>query len=156
MPALLLRLQVNNFAERPPDQGQNNGPQETTTDHTKKGDATTAEKIPGGGGRTHTAPPLAAGGGAAATSQAAESHGSGDKDLNENSHQRLNNDGVGTVGIGGGDDDGDIGERMPAPSAEEHERLRTWGMDWGVVTVWSCPHSCDLSCEEEVVVQLPV
>ncbi|CAM9527729.1 unnamed protein product [Hapterophycus canaliculatus] len=45
---------------------------------------------------------------------------------------------------------------MPRPSAEERERLRTLGMDWGVVAVWSCPRSCENSYEECVVVQLPV
>jgi Programmed cell death protein 2, C-terminal putative domain len=29
------------------------------------------------------------------------------------------------------------------------------GMDWGVVTVWCCPDSCALSCEECVIVQPP-
>ena len=30
------------------------------------------------------------------------------------------------------------------------------GMDWGVVTVWSCPRSCEQSTEEVVFVQAPV
>lgn len=61
------------------------------------------------------------------------------------------------------DDDGseedegqDEAERMPVPSAQDQRRMRTWGMDWGVVTVWSCPQSCEMSCEEEVVVQQAV
>lgn len=47
-------------------------------------------------------------------------------------------------------------EPMPTPSADDRERLRTWGMDWGVVAVWCCPRSCDVSFEEHAVVQLPV
>ena len=27
------------------------------------------------------------------------------------------------------------------------------GMDWGVLTVWSCSDSCDASCEEIAIVQ---
>lgn len=58
--------------------------------------------------------------------------------------------------VDGGGGSGDEEGVPPSPSAEERRKLETWGMDWGVVTVWSCPSSCDLSCEEAVVVQPPV
>lgn len=52
--------------------------------------------------------------------------------------------------------DGDSKPMVPTPSAEERDRLRTWGMDWGVVAVWTCPRSCEASYEEHVTVQMPV
>lgn len=56
----------------------------------------------------------------------------------------------------GDDDDGESARTVPTPSAEKQERLRTLGMDWGLVAVWCCPRSCEASCEEVVVVQLPI
>ncbi|CAM9745356.1 unnamed protein product [Scytosiphon promiscuus] len=58
----------------------------------------------------------------------------------------------------------DVSARCPSGANPEgvraesvdRERLRTLGMDWGVVAVWSCPRSCEESFEEYVVVQLPV
>lgn len=52
--------------------------------------------------------------------------------------------------------DGDSKPMVPTPNAEGRDRLRTWGMDWGVVAVWSCPRSCEASYEEHVSVQMPV
>lgn len=57
------------------------------------------------------------------------------------------------------DDDSNEGpdsDLRPVLIGEERERLRTWGMDWGVVAIWSCPTSCEASFEEFAVVQLPV
>lgn len=56
----------------------------------------------------------------------------------------------------GDDEDGESATTMPTPSTEKQERLKTLGMDWGLVAVWCCPRSCEASCEEVVVVQLPV
>lgn len=65
--------------------------------------------------------------------------------------------GDGMGGEGSDDEEGGGGDNVPpAPSADDRERLRTWGMDWGVVTVWCCPRSCNLSYEETVVVQPPI
>lgn len=57
------------------------------------------------------------------------------------------------VDVASNDASGDEVEQVPLPSAEDRERLRTWGMDWGVVTVWCCPKSCELSFEEAVLIQ---
>lgn len=55
-----------------------------------------------------------------------------------------------------GSDDGRADVETSTPTAEDRERLRTWGMDWGVVAVWSCPASCETGFEEFVRIQLPV
>jgi Programmed cell death protein 2, C-terminal putative domain len=63
-------------------------------------------------------------------------------------------------------EDGEFeGEQQRASGAVEAEALpvvnravldaASKGMDWGVVTVWCCPDSCALSCEECVIVQPP-
>ena len=36
---------------------------------------------------------------------------------------------------------------------EDLKALGLGGMDWGVLTVWSCSDSCDASCEEIAIVQ---
>lgn len=57
---------------------------------------------------------------------------------------------------GDGSNEASDSDSRPVLIDEERERLRTWGMDWGVVAIWSCPTSCEVSCEEFAVVQLPV
>lgn len=131
MPALLLGLRVNEFAE----------PGEIAThDDTVELKKIAAEEKDG-----IDSPVKSVG-----------SHGPEAKSLGgEQGGSKGSSDGIEEEGGDGGDGEGE-GGAPPAPSAEDQERLKTWGMDWGVVAVWSCPVSCDLSCEEAVVVQPPV
>lgn len=142
MPALLLQLQVNDLA------GQETPPGADDANVGVSNDAHSgAKNAPG-----WTTPAANRAEGGVLTSSAGDG---------------IDSTGVARDGRGGtatgelkreeGDrEDGEAAVAMPTPSAEDRERLRTWGMDWGVVGVWSCPSSCDVSCEECVVVQLPV
>lgn len=136
MPALLLQLQVNDFAEREasgesdenvvrPDAIKKTVVQAAESQHT-------IEVVPSAIDKCKSGPlPQARG--------------------NEGGAVREHCDMV-----SGDDEDAQLAITVPTSSAEERERLRTWGMDWGLVTVWCCPRSCDASCEEVVAVQLPV
>eukprot|EP00752_Nemacystus_decipiens_P002854 g2658.t1 len=146
MPALLLQLQVNDLAghETPPEQddanvGVLNGAHED------------AKNAPG-----WLATPLSAAG-----------NPSGGGVLTPPAYDSVDPNGATQEGRGvtttgkleneeGDREEGGAAVMMRTPSAEDRERLRTRGMDWGVVGIWSCPSSCDVSCEECVVVQLPV
>lgn len=117
MPALLLHLRVNDFAE-----------QETFGEKKSDSDCNVTEVSSDTGRDKASLGPTCQEGGRYGRSDIA-----GD-DSNEGSDSYL----------------------RPALIGEERERLRTWGMDWGVVAIWSCPISCEVSCEEFAVVQLPV
>ncbi|CAM9245974.1 unnamed protein product [Ectocarpus fasciculatus] len=152
MPALLLQLRVNDLAERETgsrEEGSNttcSGPEAkkvSTISREADGDDSSSNA------RESISPPaVAVQPKGAAPTRSTDEHGV------------VPGDGSGgMVGIGvSGEEDDDATETtmMPIPSVEERERLRTLGMDWGVVAVWSCPKSCSISCEECVVVQLPV
>lgn len=153
MPALLLQLNVNDLAERETngrqvDKGKTRGADGSRsaarTEHGINGDEIRKDS---------TAPP---------TATARENGGSPARQIDP---KGIRQEGVGKErewpGVRGKEDDEEGEEeagspKMPTPSAEERERLRTLGMDWGVVAVWSCPRSCEVSNEECVVVQLPV
>lgn len=147
MPALLLQLKANDLADREPIEQQGDVSSATPVDPVPKNKTTFSNKAGGDKNAITSAPP------SVTPQRAASTPPSGDN---------------GTIGIpkleaAGGtakseEVDGEDAEKtaMPTPSAEERERLRTRGMDWGVVGVWSCPRSCDVSREECVVVQLPV
>jgi hypothetical protein len=58
----------------------------------------------------------------------------------------------------GDEEEGDEGEGGLSREREELRRmaatkLRSGGMDWGVVTVWSCEAACEQGKEEVVIVQ---
>ena len=145
MPALLLELQVNDFADQ-----ETGGADSKPRPETK--------------GRSHAEE---AGGDTASTEATAkpslvdqagvpspEPTGKGTDSLKGVVRKPGGNEGEGVAM--GEHGDGDSKPMAPTPSAEERDRLRTWGMDWGVVAVWSCPKSCEASCEEHVSVQMPV
>lgn len=138
MPALLLQLQVNDLAsQETPEQYDANSSLSKRAENNSPGRTAQAEGV--------VAPTPSAGGGTGTTGVVAQERRGGTATAGEENLE---------------DEEGDREEgenaAMPAPSAEDRERLRTLGMDWGVVGVWSCPRSCDASCEECVVVQLPV
>lgn len=148
MPALLLQLKANDLADREPMEQQGENSSATPADPVPKNKTTFSnEAADGEKNAINSAPPSVTPKRAASTAQS---------------------DDNGTIGVpqseaaGGAvkreEGDGEDAEMtaMPTPSAEELERLRTRGMDWGVVGVWCCPRSCDVSCEECVVVQMPV
>lgn len=137
MPAMLLQLRANDFAEReickPPNSSA------PSTDTTSCADGSDGEKS------------------TSALGQATESL-SRPKGINfrrTEIEEKRGRDSAQMVGEGDESDE-DEEHALPVPSAEEYERLKTWGMDWGVVGIWSCPGSCEASCEEFALVQLPV
>lgn len=131
MPALLLGLRVNEFAE----------PEETL----KHDDLAGLKEIAAGEKRVTHSPVE----NMESNGPVANPHG-GTQGVSKGGSDYME-----SGGSGSGDEGGE-GVAPPAPSAEDQERMKTWGMDWGVVAVWSCPVSCDLSCEGAVVVQPPV
>lgn len=147
MPALLLELQVNNFADQEPGGGSGK-PRPDTKGHSNAEDA-------GGGGDI--------------ASKEATARPSAIDQAEDPSPRPTGKDGDNPRGVvrkpereeGGGvamgeHGDGDSKSIIPTPSAEERDRLRTWGMDWGVVAVWTCPRSCEASYEEHVTIQMSV
>lgn len=147
MPALLLQLQVNNLAGRQDPREQDDA--DCRVSNEAQDDAYNAPGWP--------------------TPSSAANHAEVCGALTPSADPSINPTGAAQKGRGGGspmgglkdeggdrEEEGESAVAMPTPSAEDRERLRTWGMDWGVVGVWSCPNSCDVSCEECVVVQLPV
>lgn len=141
MPSLLLQLRVNDLADR-----ERSEPDKTPGSDTKKlfatreadgnkNDAKASVLSPAGLTENPTAWPIEGD----ASTGVAEAQGGGRNGMPK-----------------GEEGDGDAEPVVPIPTAEERERLTTWGMDWGVVAVWSCPRSCESSHEECVVVQLPV
>lgn len=150
MPALLLQLQIYDLAglQELPQQGDANSSLSNQAHNV-------ANSAP-----SRTTPTSAAGpaeGGALTPSSADDANSSS---TDPTGVAQEGGDGASTGELPLKNEEGDREERettpMPTPSVEDRERLRTWGMDWGVVGVWSCPRSCDVSCEECVVVQLPV
>lgn len=139
MPALLLQLQVNNFA----DPGTCEQDNTSAPDTSKR--CTANEAV--GDKSTKMTP-----------SAISEDKGSSIRPTDDCKLRRVvqEHEGGAARVVKGGQDDEDSERTMPTPTVEERERLRTWGMDWGVVAVWCCPRSCEGSCEEVVVVQLPV
>ncbi len=147
MPALLLQLRVSGRGDRePPDQG----PEEPSSPPPRP----RPSPLPVGDDKTDAGPttaPSAAG---------RRNKGGGPAEAGPERGGRERSEGRGLEDEEEGDGQGAEAAAgvvvMPTPSAEERERLRTRGMDWGVVGVWCCPRSCQESCEESVVVQLPV
>lgn len=148
MPALLLQLQVNDLAER--DTGSRRGGSSTTCSGLESKKISTFSQEADGHDnnsirKSVTPSAVVVQPKGAASTRSTDEHGV------------LRGDGIAGIRVSGEeDDDGTETTMMPTPSAEERERLRTLGMDWGVVAIWSCPRSCSISCEECVVVQLPV
>eukprot|EP00903_Cladosiphon_okamuranus_P014302 g13284.t1 len=147
MPALLLQLQVNNLA------GQQHPAEQEKASSRVSGEA--QDDVENPRRLTPSSAANQAGAGGASVPSA-------DRSINlTGAAQEDRGDSSALRGLKNKDIDREEGGEveavvMPTPSAEDLERLRTWGMDWGVVGVWSCPGSCDVSCEECVVVQLPV
>ena len=145
MPALLLELQVNDFADRETG-GPGGEPRPDTKVHSSaeesSGDAASNEATAGPSATDQTAGPSPG------------LTGNHDDSL-RGVERKPGGDEGGRVAMG---EHGDRNSkpRIPIPNAEERDRLRTWGMDWGVVAVWSCPTSCEASYEEHVTVQMPV
>ncbi|CAM9809420.1 unnamed protein product [Ectocarpus sp. 8 AP-2014] len=150
MPALLLQLQVNDLAER--EIGSREGGSPATFSGLESKKISTLSQEAGGHDnnntlKSRTPSAVAVQPKGAASTRSTDEHGV------------AQGDGSGVmagIGVSGEEDEGNETTMMPTPSVEERERLRTLGMDWGVVAIWSCPRSCSISCEECVVVQLPV
>lgn len=151
MPALLLQLQANDLADREPIEQQ--GESNTADDSDPKNKNTFSNEADGEKNATNSTTPSAA---AHQPKRAARTPSSDDNDLNGVAQVEGGGEMTGAVKSEEDDREGAETTAMPTPSAEECERLRTRGMDWGVVGVWSCPRSCEVSCEERVVVQLPI
>lgn len=149
MPALLLQLKANDLAEQEPIERQDENSATTPDDPDRENTTTVSNEADGDKNAiissTHSATPKRA----ASTPPNDGSDPAGVPQVEG---------GETTGAVKSEEDDGEDGETAatPAPSNEERERLRMQGMDWGVVGVWSCPRSCEFSCEERVVVQLPV
>lgn len=145
MPALLLELQVNKYAV--PEDGEER-------DVVEDGEGDPVRRRADAGVKVGDDPPLDGGG---RLMESRDSLGSVSK--KERSYRKNDtDDGEGTGGASddGGDEIRSTTPVLPTPSRREYERVRTWGMDWGVVTIWSCPQSCNSSYQEEVVVQQAV
>lgn len=162
MPALLLQLRVNELAEREraerqPTNGECCRPPGTNRNSTRARDeADSGEK---GYGKSPSPAVVNSARGGDLLAIPRSSEGSSPKGV-----RRENGGGREAGASVRGHQDDEPGEEeeeaghtpMPTPTAEERERVTTWGMDWGVVAVWSCPTSCDVSSEESVIVQRPV
>lgn len=147
MPALLLELQVNKYAVPDDDEER---------DVVGDGEGDPVLRRADAGVKVGDDPSLDTGGRLMGSRD-----GLGSVSEKERSY-RGKNDADDGERTGGASDDEEEDEMqsttsaLPTPSRRECERVRTWGMDWGVVTVWSCPRSCDSSYQEEVVVQRAV
>lgn len=150
MPALLLQLQVNDLAER--ETGSREGGSPATFSGLESKKISTLSQEADGHDNNNTMKSI--------TPSAVAVQPKGNSSTRStDEHGVAQGDGSGVmagIGVSGEEDEGNETRMMPTPSVEERERLRTLGMDWGVVAIWSCPRSCSISCEECVVVQLPV
>ncbi|CBN79864.1 conserved unknown protein [Ectocarpus siliculosus] len=150
MPALLLQLQVNDLAER--ETGSLEGGSPATFSGLESKKISTLSQVADGHDNNNTLKSITPSAVAVQPKGAASTRSTDE-------HGVAQGDGSGVlagIGVSGEEDEGNETTMMPTPSVEERERLRTLGMDWGVVAIWSCPRSCSISCEECVVVQLPV
>ena len=141
MPALLLELQVNAFADEETG-GTGSKPRPDTKGHSNAEEAA---------GNKATAKPSVVD---QTERPSPEPTGKHIDSLKGVARKPGSDEGEGVAM--GEHSDGDSKPMVLTPSAEERDRLRTWGMDWGVVAVWTCPRSCEASCEEYVTVQMPV